>query len=67
MQHSQRINEIRGCINKASSPAGNTDVLNATFSITLTVTTSTIYYVTTYINRGTSAAMSGFVNIVRIK
>ena len=60
-------NEIRGCINKASSPAGNTDVLNATFSITLTVTTSTIYYVTTYINRGTSAAMSGFVNIVRIK
>ena len=60
-------NEIRGCINKASSPAGNTDVLNSTFSITLTVTTSTIYYVTTYINRGTSAAMSGFVNIVRIK
>ena len=60
-------NEIRGCINKASSPAGNTDVLNNTFSITLTVTTSTIYYVTTYINRGTSAAMSGFVNIVRIK
>ena len=60
-------NEIRGCINKASSPAGNTDVLNSTFSITITVTTSTIYYVTTYINRGTSAAMSGFVNIVRIK
>ena len=60
-------NEIRGCINKASSPAGSTDVLNATFSTTLTVTTSTVYYVTTFINRTALSAMSGFVNIVRIK
>ena len=61
------LNELKASINKGTSGVASADVLNGSFSDNFVLTQSAIYYLTTFINRTSSAGMSGFVIIVRTK